>query len=529
MIYIIRQLTWGIACTIYMLTCSITNDKIQVKLNTKEEVFYMEENGLIERPKLGFIDRIRKRMLITFMSVKRFNNADSIITNEPDVIDAFFKKFPDQIMSNRKIPSTMRDEAILRNQSLLEHLDGFDRENFILKHFNELKHPKNILRDASRDLQNKLLKQRPELINEIRKPISYLKECRECIKYLPEEQQFRVISGEIEVDGRKSFPDEYKLSDFSDQVVKKFVIQEILKEKQRPATEIRRIEHRHKDIYNCDFSALSPELQLQFALLDNRLLDKMSPEVIERFVDGNMMVLSEVLPSNARAILIERNPQYANQVIIRNKKRTDIFWKKIWQSGEQGAPILTLEDAKKMFLVTNYRVEPVYFGKLSRKLAIPDIYEFGKTFPDIYAQVEYDDFANFRKRINSFKTFISKTQSQKIKDALMQRKDKLISEEEKRKEYLWISRIMTNTDILNAGNEDRIADYINEPSIKKLKEIICEVYGEDNRAIFDNRPLLEIDNIDNFYIFSPKIKEVFGIDFVNDMLTYDSGAPRNAC
>jgi hypothetical protein len=31
--------------------------------------------------------------------------------------------------------------------------------------------------------------------------------------------------------------------------------------------------------------------------------------------------------------------------------------------------------------------------------------------------------------------------------------------------------------------------------------------------------------ITNLYIFDPKIKDVFGIDFVNDMLTYDCGAP----
>lgn len=91
-------------------------------------------------------------------------------------------------------------------------------------------------------------------------------------------------------------------------------------------------------------------------------------------------------------------------------------------------------------------------------------------------------------------------------------------------EYLWISKIMTNTDILERCNEDKIAEYIKNPSMDKLKEIICEVYGEDNRAIFENRPNMTINRIKNLYIFDPRVKDVFGIDFVNDMITYDIGA-----
>ena len=485
----------------------------------------MDDKGLIERPKLSFGNRIRKRMLLLFMSVERYKNADEIIKKDPDVIDALFKKFPEQVNNIHIMPTALRDEAILRNQRLLNSLPEYQRENFMVDHFDELTDSVNRLRQAERRLQIRILRKRPDLITKLMQQFSYLGECRECIKYLPEDEQFRVISEVIPYDGGSSRPNSYALKDFSEEVIKKFVIQEVLKEQKRNKIERRYVPSGMIDIYSCDFSFLPQETQLELALADNQLLDKMSPEVVERFVNGNPVIVSEILSEKAMSTFVKRNPQYAKQPSKHDDQRTEELFDKLWHINDTGWQKYTLEEVKKWFLTSNFAQHTHACGTLSRKLNVPDIYEFGKICPDIYTLSENND-SNLRKRTNSFRTFISKTSSPKIQAALTRRLNRYdLSIVEKDIECQWISKIMTNTDILERGNEDSIADYIDDPNMSKLKEIICQVYGEDNRAIFDNRPQLEIGMIRNLYIFDSKIKDVFGIDFVNDMLTYDCGAP----
>ena len=97
-----------------------------------------------------------------------------------------------------------------------------------------------------------------------------------------------------------------------------------------------------------------------------------------------------------------------------------------------------------------------------------------------------------------------------------------------------IAKIMTNTAVLERASEDTIAKFITNPSMKLMRDIIIETYGEENRALFDERPHLMdskmdssglwistfIKKIPNLYIFDPIVKDVFGMDFVNDLVTY---------
>ena len=88
-----------------------------------------------------------------------------------------------------------------------------------------------------------------------------------------------------------------------------------------------------------------------------------------------------------------------------------------------------------------------------------------------------------------------------------------------------ILKVLTDDKVIERCNEERIIEFIKEPSMNVLKDIIYQTYGEKATVILNSRPLLELKDIPNLKIFDEKIINYFGESEVHNALSYSSNIP----
>lgn len=477
-----------------------------------------DDNQMIEKPKLGFFGRMRKRFLINFINEKRFENAGELAEDD-DVIDAYLEKYPEKI---KDIRGEKRARAILRNLNLLRQLNIWEKRDWVIKHFDEIDDGVTFFKSLDHEIKVTLLNEKPELIVHVENPLAYISEnltsnIKNCIAFLPQELQLRILQEEVSYDiGKSVTPSKFEsyLKCFLPEVVEQFYIIMLEKIKKNEG----RNSYHNIDIYRADLKDLPEELQLKLAIMDNRLLAQMSPEVVEKFINNNPAVYLS-LPKDIRgkfSNLSNKIRLLDEDVDERHKRLAEIVY------NPRYVKFKNLEEAKKLCIYGFKRFRKDY-GNLSLAMQqISDIYEFGKICPDIYYYNDASfggDITRNIKRRKSLETFKNKTSSDRIRTSIDNR---IARWDDKNGDDLWnIAKLMTNSAVLEHASEDKIAEFISNPSMELMREIIIEVYGEENRAIFENRPLLNMEKIPNLFIFDPIVKDVFGMDFVNDLLTYE--------
>lgn len=87
-------------------------------------------------------------------------------------------------------------------------------------------------------------------------------------------------------------------------------------------------------------------------------------------------------------------------------------------------------------------------------------------------------------------------------------------------EIFQISKLLFDSNIVKNNDVEDIKKYKETKDKNLLIKILSNAYGSHVKEIFDNRPKLDIEHIDNFYIFDEKIYKVLGKGFVNFALTY---------
>ena len=85
-----------------------------------------------------------------------------------------------------------------------------------------------------------------------------------------------------------------------------------------------------------------------------------------------------------------------------------------------------------------------------------------------------------------------------------------------------IPKVVLNERVMKSVPDTQIADFIREPNMDKLVDIIARTYGEQTREIFKDRPELTMDEIPTLDIFDEKVVEKFGIGTVHNALSYNS-------
>lgn len=85
-----------------------------------------------------------------------------------------------------------------------------------------------------------------------------------------------------------------------------------------------------------------------------------------------------------------------------------------------------------------------------------------------------------------------------------------------------VPKVLLNSKVMSSVSADVIIEYINNPSIETLKDIVITTYGEHARQIFEDRPELSTEQIANLDIFDKTIVDKFGIGAVHSALTYTS-------
>lgn len=78
-----------------------------------------------------------------------------------------------------------------------------------------------------------------------------------------------------------------------------------------------------------------------------------------------------------------------------------------------------------------------------------------------------------------------------------------------------ISRMLYDTNIVNNNSADMLEKYARSFDRKLLIEILVNAYGEHVKEFFEERPYLDILNIDNFKIFDREIYDKLGPGFIH--------------
>lgn len=502
----------------------------------------MANNDLIEKPKLGIFQKIRKFFLIRGINGEKYSKAPEYLKNDPEVIETLVSKFYNNI-------------SYLSEENALAYLG---------------KNPE-IFRDLGKNLQDRFLPKKPELFKYAydfqQKSIIFAEKKYEYLRYLPIEEQleyltkqtskFASVTQRIPYDTGISFressagsisgnisgnietsPEFFakKLEFFDESVL--FKAFEIQKEYFNESAQYSQNKEERNNYFNAkrfyselDFSNLSQELKIKLALIDNRLLEKFDDETLVKFVNNNPLILN-LISSKARLEIIKKNPSFIKLVDDYNERKNILY---------------SCPDAKK-YVDYKYRTfqdkqdnvdynevlkistlgYDTYFSLSNITNSVREsnqLWEIAKTIPQALAVTGItDNFTSARKQGHVKRLFESKISNPTILEAIKQSKyfgynsgnydDMLLNSS--------ICKVLTDEKLLQRCDPNKVAEFVKNPSIELMKDLIIDTYGENAKKVLDSRPNITFENIPNLKIFDEKIFEEFGEAVVHNQLTYDT-------
>ena len=505
------------------------------------------ENGLSQVPKLGFFQRLKKRSLIKGITGGKYQQADPIFQTDPEVVEALMNRSPYNL---RYLPKGVGLDYLAAHPEIIE------------------KNPKNI-----RDMY---LAEMPELFKHLSESqqIEMILVSRkyEFLKQLPPEKQKELLSGPtthyVSVSKKDlwmiggggitftagsygiSSPDEQsgtlqvdprffydKLHLFDEDIISEIV----LKYSNDFNEKYRLSDNKEKNnayfvarnfIEGITISNLPQETQLKLASIDNRLLSKLSPEALENFVGDNPLLL-DFLPPNKKQSFITSHPELLAMLSSYEERKPYIGnpnfakyiptkYKSLRWTSYKG---LDYDDVIK----TAAGGYDSYFdlSYITDSVRNPDmLWEVSKTIPQALAITGITDRFTYFRKIDHVKQMLNqKIADSKIAEAL-ERSNlfgyNLQYSQENLQKQLAVYKVLTDEKVLNRCNHDKIIEFIQNPNMQLLTDIVGETYGEQARKILESRPGLEFENIPNLRIFDEAIFENFGEGVIHNQLTYDT-------
>ncbi len=470
-------------------------------IRTKEK--NMEEKGLVKK-ELNFLQRMRKSLYLRGMNpgkANRYYSLPDYLKQDEDVINIVVGEDEELINS---IPVGYAKKILKQAPQLLSRFYDIIVLNQV---FNE--NPELITYYESGGDVNGIYNL---IYNE------KLEGKKEFIKYLSKELQMKLLTDDIEymdvVPGginfgsrdSKRYGSFYKLKKYLDQFSGDVIVTLAMEEDLR----VREGKIRRNKVANFDIQNLSAETQLKLLLISHDFDSEVSDDVMLRFVNGNPLLFDRMPNKLKRQIFPELLPKGFN---IRNFEKPEKAIERIVFLG--GTSYIEKEK------VTDIRNDDY-------------IWEMGQFDPSLVTLIP-DTMQNIRNSIRNeylVRNFYNHTVRTTGQNELTEYLERLSSMDGIRSyDYLYrqqgietinrVVKMLLNDDIMRAVPGSTILDYAQNPSQKKLVEIIRIAYGDTSAKILEDRPQISIDLIPNLYIFKPEIVNEFGIGAVHANLSYN--------
>ena len=227
-----------------------------------------ENNQMIEKPKMGFIQRMRKAMLMRNITGEKYEKASEALKADIDVVIELLSKSPE---SASMLPQHLINLAIEQDESIFAKLPA--REQLSIA-----------------ELEPKYVSQLSE-----QRALAYIHRFGMVYcKYLPESLQERLLTQPVQVE--KSIinftPDvsQRLMENFSPSVVERVVAGAAEKARSEDAT----VEDKqaYADMfYNAPVGWMSIEMQRKMVEIDSKFIDKVSEEVFDILVGENPQLI----------------------------------------------------------------------------------------------------------------------------------------------------------------------------------------------------------------------------------------------
>lgn len=474
----------------------------------------MEEGKKLIKKRLNIFQKLRKRLAIINLSAEKYLKLPEDMKNDEEIIEALIIDSPNNI-------------------SLLKQ---WQKINIIEKRI-------DIFKYIPIDEKKLILEENPEYISQLddEEAITYIlnyKDKRvEAIKYLDKRLQKRLLTESRIKSNPKDFGD--KLNYFSTEVVEEVIINSIRNEQEAKR---KNGYYPYESILNhMSISKLPLETQLRIVKEENDFINIISNETLIKYVGDNFLLFKTIKDVEKTKMLIKANPKFfklyrkSEQSILlkNNPEMLEIIpieycygLNKICEINEENRENIIKELKKK--IVSNNANNDIENSKdirdnLKDNNAILEIAEF---YPSILS-INVNDY-NIEKQITEIiNVYKTKIQNSLIVDALEKYKEKVVNSKYNIRriydEMLQISNVLLNDKVIATVDIDLLLEFINNPDIEKMKEIIFQTYGEQVKGIFEDRPNVSMGQIKKLEIFDPVVIENFNIGTVHSMITYGSG------
>lgn len=292
-----------------------------------------------------------------------------------------------------------------------------------------------------------------------------------------------------------------------------------------------------------DLSKLPLEQQLKLMLVSVQYSPFVSDEAIEKYVDKNPLIL-EMLPQSVQHKFIKLNPEILKKMskkiqkeyVDRNRYTNDIPE----LSGFNIKKYFTPEQVKRSLIEKDNGVNIKEYGVLKQITELKNdeyIWELGKFQPKILRMSDTvgNDYSNLMRNMHLMRNIYKHVFQSYPNGELSQYIDTFIRYDDRNNvvgrkplsskdidEINMLTKFLTNDDIMQKVPQNILLNYVQNPEHDKLIKIVQTTYGNEAARVLEDRPQLTLNEISNFYMFSPDIINEFGIGAVHAALSVDT-------
>lgn len=437
-----------------------------------------EQKALIKKTKLGFFQRIRKALLIKNINVTKYHRAPEYLKNDNEVVDALiFPHIHEDLFE--ELTSSVPFEQ--QTRFLKDHWRdcGNLHEKFLLTILQ--KSPELVQLFSNEDF---LLKVRNSVFSE--KYMEYIKE-------LPESRQTELLTKVHGIQNPKYIFYE-KLDKFAPEAVLKLV---------------KSVQDDDKKAIKID--NLPVELQHEITSTDCKLFFKKMSDEAKKDYKINPMELLEMSPETFK-VYVKIHPEFTKL-------------KDHWYISEKDQ---VTPDFLKKLIIQNARLTRPKENMLNYAIKWEDFYEVVRFDPELFLE----KLRKEESRAEHFIRYLSLHSAPEISNALDCFQERYIASDIM---LCSLTKVLLNKKVIEQCPTNDIVEFISKlPSLKiesteaneLFKNIIIKTHGERVKHIFDDRPMLTMDMIDNIDIFDPIVEEKFGKGVIHNLLSYDCNASK---
>ena len=514
-----------------------------------------EEEKIAKKPKLNIFQKMKKRSVMRNATEEQYISGEipNYLFGDIDVICSIVKRTPEFMLRLSKeqkkaviervpeIFNKLPQKLMILKSEIISNFPEYIATIFdsmssndkflVIQHY-----PEYIARIPLEDAKTYILSNMNDY------SLEYRKMGAQCIKYLPKEFQFKLLTEDIKYFDNRHSNNIKKIDPMSfinfldgfDQEVVINAVEFLLEEaKKQDAYYWQDKKKKVPLLSNMIISNLPIETQIKIVTLDNDYIEKMSVEAALELSKQNPMIFDK-LSIEAKANLIEQRPEFYNILSSEDRRNID---------GKYGSMLTNISEDNKVARGVIFRHSFKSNDVESVKKAILKINEAG--YEDLienycYDEKMFEEIARFNpsilrvsefhrsamKIINaSFKAFKNQTNNPEILEELGRLEKNPIDITSRNTMLCNLAKVLLNKKVMSTVDPKLIVAYIRNQSMEDLKEIVKAAYGDKALQILNDRPWLRVELVPNLDIFDNSVIEKFGIGTVHSFFTYYSSSP----